>query len=123
MASYNWEGDQVYDRLWLHSRLPNYDPKQSTTTTYLAKILHELQSFPEFEIVIQLKKLPCKHFFHVECILPRLKNTSSCPVCRLELPTDDPEYEDHNKKKCAKRTKKKISSRCTILCSHNCISN
>lgn len=53
----------------------------------------------EFEEQETVKEMPCKHLFHSGCILPWLGKTNSCPLCRLELPTDNPEYEEFKKDK------------------------
>lgn len=36
----------------------------------------------------ELMMMPCKHLFHLDCLLPWLKTNGTCPVCRVSLDTD-----------------------------------
>lgn len=54
------------------------------------------------------RKMPCadSHTFHEWCLFPWLRRHNSCPLCRHELKTDDPYYEEEKKKEARRETAK-----------------
>ncbi|KAK7328260.1 hypothetical protein VNO77_22363 [Canavalia gladiata] len=39
----------------------------------------------DFQVDMEVRQLPCNHFYHSDCILPWLHMHNTCPVCRYEL--------------------------------------
>jgi hypothetical protein len=46
-----------------------------------------------FQLGNILRVLECKHEFHENCIITWLKSRNTCPICRHELESNDPNYE------------------------------
>jgi len=44
----------------------------------------------EYTLVEEVKKLPCAHVFHPECVDPWLELHNSCPICRCNLNGERP---------------------------------
>ncbi|RKP34049.1 hypothetical protein BJ085DRAFT_20426, partial [Dimargaris cristalligena] len=49
------------------------------------------------------RQMPCQHIFHEECLFPWLEVSNTCPTCRYELLTDNPEYNESVKRRMAER--------------------
>jgi E3 ubiquitin-protein ligase RNF115/126 len=108
---YRHNNDQAFENLlnFLMMNDPNRHgtpPASKNTLSTLPRIKVDSENYEEFlkinclvcmdsynkdEITI---KLFCNHFFHENCILDWLKLHNTCPVCRYEMETDDPDYEN-----------------------------
>ena len=83
---------------WLKNEYPKHCFNESERPGYQCPIC--LKDFSDSDknyddLIKNAVELPgCKHAFHCECLLKWLEHTSSCPLCRHELPTDDSRYEE-----------------------------
>ena len=46
-----------------------------------------------FVVGAAVLRMPCQHAFHRDCLLPWLKQQSTCPTCRTAIATDDPDFD------------------------------
>ncbi|XP_028753234.1 E3 ubiquitin-protein ligase RING1-like [Neltuma alba] len=60
-------------------------PTVKVTETQLATDPNCAICKDEFQIDMEVKELPCKHFYHSDCITPWLRIHNTCPICRHEL--------------------------------------
>eukprot|EP00026_Physarum_polycephalum_P008224 Phypoly_transcript_08303.p1 GENE.Phypoly_transcript_08303~~Phypoly_transcript_08303.p1 ORF type:complete len:364 (+),score=49.93 Phypoly_transcript_08303:35-1093(+) len=73
------------------------DSLPTVTMTEQEQCMICLENFVEGSSAVVL---PCKHTFHgEECVKSWLKLHNSCPICRYELPVEDPEYESQRKER------------------------
>lgn len=42
----------------------------------------------EFEDSEDVRRLPCMHLFHVECVDQWLSSNKRCPICRVDIETN-----------------------------------
>jgi len=72
-------------------------PKFSIQQQHLDECLDCTICKDDFKLNDMVIQLPCKHYFHPDCVTTWLKLHNQCPVCRFELPTEDKEYEERRR--------------------------
>ena len=88
------------------SRLNRHPPASDNAIAKLSRIKIDGNNFEnrykgltcniclnQFELDECVVELDCKHGFHENCIIHWLKMNNTCPVCRSELESNNPEYE------------------------------
>ncbi|KAK7302443.1 hypothetical protein RJT34_13333 [Clitoria ternatea] len=60
-------------------------PMVKVTHEHLATDLNCPICKDEFQLDMEVRELPCKHFYHSDCVIPWLLMHNTCPVCRYEL--------------------------------------
>lgn len=71
-------------------------PASKKSIQGLQKVRMEISEKPAtcpvcFEDVLvgsEVRRLPCFHCYHGECIVKWLQNSKFCPLCRFEMPSN-----------------------------------
>ncbi|KAK9718385.1 hypothetical protein K7432_005558 [Basidiobolus ranarum] len=65
-------------------RLPLISDRECAKTK--CAICHE--EFENKQTDYQMRRMPCGHAFHQDCLLPWLQRVNSCPLCRRKINVD-----------------------------------
>ncbi|XP_061393956.1 E3 ubiquitin-protein ligase Iruka [Musca vetustissima] len=69
-------------------------PKVEITPEEIERKLQCSVCWEDFKIQEMVRKLPCSHVYHEECIVPWLKLHGTCPICRKSLNGEEEEDND-----------------------------
>ncbi|XP_073832648.1 E3 ubiquitin-protein ligase Iruka [Musca autumnalis] len=69
-------------------------PKVEITPEEIERKLQCSVCWEDFKMQEMVRKLPCSHVYHEECIVPWLKLHGTCPICRKSLNGEEEEDTD-----------------------------
>lgn len=84
----NYSDEASSNLLTLKSSLPFYN----VTEDFKTKLPECAICFNDFMINEELPELPCKHYFHEQCLLQWFQITKSCPLCRKNIELEKMEW-------------------------------
>ncbi|XP_074651445.1 E3 ubiquitin-protein ligase RNF115-like isoform X2 [Tubulanus polymorphus] len=64
-------------------------PRVSISQEQVEKTLQCTVCMEDFKLGENVRKLPCDHYYHTDCIVPWLERHGSCPICRKDLNGED----------------------------------
>ncbi|KAH9505142.1 hypothetical protein Btru_059664, partial [Bulinus truncatus] len=66
-------------------KIENLERIRISLQTHVENTLQCSICMDDFELDIEVRKLPCDHLYHPECIIKWLELHGTCPVCRKDL--------------------------------------
>ncbi|XP_052794903.1 E3 ubiquitin-protein ligase RNF115-like [Mya arenaria] len=69
-------------------------PSVKVTQTQVDNVLQCSVCMDDFKLDEEVRKLPCDHHYHNDCIVTWLKMHGTCPVCRKDLNGEDTSMKD-----------------------------
>jgi len=73
----------------LSSQRINEIPNVKITAEEVERKMQCSVCWDDFKLDETVRKLPCSHLYHENCIVPWLNLHSTCPICRKSLASDD----------------------------------